>query len=58
MKLPPHTAPSNPVEDILQLKQDAIDKHLAYGLLEVTDDYARLSKAGRFLSNAVIRDLI
>lgn len=45
-------------EDIVELKQDAIDKHLGYGLLEVTSDYIRLTKEGRFLSNAVIRDLI
>lgn len=44
--------------DIVDLKQDAITKHVNYGLLEVTDDYIRLSKEGRLLSNAVIRDLI
>ncbi len=44
--------------DIVELKQDAINKHLDYGLLEVTDNYIRLSQAGRLLSNAVIRDLI
>ena len=44
--------------DIVDLKQDAITKHINYGLLEVTDDYIRLSKEGRLLSNAVIRDLI
>lgn len=45
-------------KDIIELKQDAIDKHVGYGLLEVTRDYIRLTKEGRFLSNAVIRDLI
>ena len=44
--------------DIVDLKHDAITKHVNYGLLEVTDDYIRLSKEGRLLSNAVIRDLI
>ena len=44
--------------DIVVLKHDAITKHVNYGLLEVTDDYIRLSKEGRLLSNAVIRDLI
>lgn len=45
-------------QDIVDLKQDAINKHSDYGLLEVTDDYIRLTQQGRFLSNAVIRDLI
>ncbi len=45
-------------EDIVKLKEEAIEKHIGYGLLEVTDDYIRLTKEGRFLSNAVIRDLI
>lgn len=45
-------------EDIVTLKQDAIDKHLDYGLLEVTPERLRLTSAGRLLSNAVIRDLI
>lgn len=44
--------------DIVELKQEAIKKYLDYGLIEVTDTYIRLSKEGRLLSNAVIRDLI
>ncbi|GAB5491401.1 MAG: radical SAM family heme chaperone HemW [Phototrophicaceae bacterium] len=45
-------------QDIVEMNQEAVDKHVDYGLLEVTDDRIRLSKAGRLLSNAVIRDLI
>lgn len=44
--------------DIVDLKREAINKHLDYGLIEVTDAYVRLSQAGRLLSNVVIRDLI
>jgi len=44
--------------DIVKLKKDAIEKHVEYGLLEVLDDRIRLTESGRFLSNAVIRDLI
>ncbi|MEM9953585.1 MAG: radical SAM family heme chaperone HemW [Chloroflexota bacterium] len=45
-------------EDIVLLKHEAIEKHVSYGLLEVLDDRIRLTQSGRFLSNAVIRDLI
>lgn len=44
--------------DIVELKQEAIEKHVEYGLLEVLNDRIRLTQTGRFLSNAVIRDLI
>ncbi|MEL6307342.1 MAG: radical SAM family heme chaperone HemW [Chloroflexota bacterium] len=45
-------------KDVVALKKDAIDKHVDYGLLEVTPGCIRLTSAGRLLSNAVIRDLI
>ncbi|MEO1287556.1 MAG: radical SAM family heme chaperone HemW [Chloroflexota bacterium] len=45
-------------EDIVSLKHEAIEKHVSYGLLEVLDDRILLTQSGRFLSNAVIRDLI
>lgn len=44
--------------DIVDMNQEAVDKHIGYGLLDVTHDRIRLTKAGRLLSNAVIRDLI
>ncbi|MGJ3240425.1 MAG: radical SAM family heme chaperone HemW [Anaerolineae bacterium] len=44
--------------DIVAHRSQAIEKHVEYGLLQVTDDRVRLTSAGRFLSNAVIRDLI
>lgn len=45
-------------EDIVALKKEAMDKHVDFGLLEVTNENIRLTQAGRLLSNAVIRDLI
>lgn len=44
--------------DIVDLHAQAIKKHQDYGLLYVDDAVVRLTKAGRLLSNAVIRDLI
>jgi putative oxygen-independent coproporphyrinogen III oxidase len=44
--------------DLLEHRREAIQKHMDYGLLHVDDERVRLTKAGRFLSNAVIRDLI
>jgi oxygen-independent coproporphyrinogen-3 oxidase len=45
-------------EDIVELHQEAIEKHVGYGLLHVDDERIRFTQAGRLLSNAVIRDLI
>lgn len=44
--------------DVVTMKQAAIDKHVGYGLLYVDDAVVRLTQNGRFVSNAVIRDLI
>jgi oxygen-independent coproporphyrinogen-3 oxidase len=44
--------------DIVELHQEAIEKHIGYGLLHVDDERIRFTQAGRLLSNAVIRDLI
>lgn len=44
--------------DLLDYRPDAIQKHVDYGLLHVDEQCIRLTKAGRLLSNAVIRDLI
>jgi oxygen-independent coproporphyrinogen III oxidase len=44
--------------DIVELHQEAIEKHIGYGLLQVDDERIRFTQAGRLLSNAVIRDLI
>jgi oxygen-independent coproporphyrinogen-3 oxidase len=45
-------------QDIVELHQEAIEKHVGYGLLHVDDERIRFTQAGRLLSNAVIRDLI
>ena len=45
-------------EDIVSMHSDEIKKHKDYGLLYVDEHVVRLTKAGRLLSNAVIRDLI
>lgn len=44
--------------DILDYRPEAIQKHVDYGLLRVDEEQICLTKAGRLLSNAVIRDLI
>lgn len=44
--------------DLVTVHQEAVEKHVKSGLLEVDEDRVCLSKAGRFLSNAVIRDFI
>jgi coproporphyrinogen III oxidase-like Fe-S oxidoreductase len=45
-------------EDIVERHQQAIEKHINYGLLYVDNEVVHLTEAGRLLSNAVIRDLI
>ncbi|MCA9882619.1 MAG: radical SAM family heme chaperone HemW [Anaerolineae bacterium] len=44
--------------DIVDHFSDAIEKHVAYGLLAVDDQRIHLTQEGRFLSNAVIRDFV
>lgn len=44
--------------DLLEHRPEAIQKHIDYGLLHVDHEKICLTKAGRLLSNAVIRDLI
>ncbi|GAB1420978.1 hypothetical protein MASR2M15_11080 [Anaerolineales bacterium] len=44
--------------DITELNPDVISKYIKLGLLELEPDYLRLSQQGRFVSNAILRDLI
>jgi oxygen-independent coproporphyrinogen-3 oxidase len=44
--------------DLLDYRPEEIQKHLDYGLLYIDENQLRLTKAGRLLSNVVIRDLI
>jgi oxygen-independent coproporphyrinogen III oxidase len=44
--------------DLVMMQPEAIEKHIGYGLLHVDETVVRLTDEGRFLSNAVIRDLI
>jgi len=44
--------------DLVAAHPDEVEKHVTYGLLEVDAERVRLTKAGRFLSNAVIRDFV
>lgn len=44
--------------DLLELHREAIDRFVSYGLLHVDDTVIRLTKQGRFVSNAIIRELI
>lgn len=44
--------------DLLELHAEAIEKFVNYGLLYVDDDVVRITSAGRFLSNAIIREFI
>jgi oxygen-independent coproporphyrinogen-3 oxidase len=44
--------------DLYEIQQDTIEKYMGLGMLEVTDEYVRLSQQGRLVSNVVIADLI
>jgi oxygen-independent coproporphyrinogen III oxidase len=44
--------------DVYALKRETIEKYVGLGMLDVTDEYIRLSQQGRLVSNVVIADLI
>jgi oxygen-independent coproporphyrinogen III oxidase len=44
--------------DLYDLHRATIDKFIGYGMLYVDDEVVRLTQQGRFVSNAVIRELI
>lgn len=44
--------------DLYDLRQEAIDKYIGYGLLYMDEQVIRLTAAGRMVSNAVIRDVM
>lgn len=44
--------------DLVQRHRATIDKFVGYGLLEVDDEALRLTQAGRFLSNAILREML
>ena len=43
--------------DLVDMKPNEINKHISLGLLQIDQEAIRLTEKGRFLSNAVIRDL-
>ncbi len=44
--------------DVVELHADALLKFERHGIVTIDDEAVRLTKAGRFLSNAVIRELV
>ncbi|MGB1286959.1 MAG: coproporphyrinogen III oxidase, partial [Aggregatilineales bacterium] len=45
-------------EDIVELKRDALQKFVDYGVLHVDDEVVRLTDAGRFVSNSILSELV
>ncbi|MFW5709399.1 MAG: radical SAM family heme chaperone HemW [Chloroflexota bacterium] len=44
--------------DLVAAYQGKLDQFVAYGLIEIEPDRIRLTRSGRFVSNAIIRDLL
>lgn len=44
--------------DVIELHAETLAKFERHGIVTIDDDTVRLTKAGRFLSNAVIRELV
>ncbi len=44
--------------NLLDLRRDAIETYIANNMLTLTDNHLRLTDAGRFISNRILRDLI
>ena len=45
-------------EDFIAMFPGAVERLVALGLIQLSDDYVRLSAAGRLLSNGVIREFV
>ncbi|NJR12796.1 hypothetical protein HC776_02760 [bacterium] len=44
--------------DVVERRQEAVDRFVRRGLLHVDEACVRLTEQGRFVSNAIIRELI
>jgi coproporphyrinogen III oxidase-like Fe-S oxidoreductase len=44
--------------DLLDVHGPVIDRYTRYGLLDVTEQRVRLTRAGRLLSNTIFRELV